>query len=189
MKLIIGLGNPGKKYKNNRHNIGFMVVDTLAQELGITTYELSKGGKAEYAWGEVGGEQVELYKPQTFMNDSGFSVKYAKKKHQNLKISDIFVVHDDLDIPFGSYKIQLGTGPKDHKGLESIDAELGTGNYWHVRVGVDNRNNELGIMNYGKTRTPGEEYVLQDFGNEEMKKLGITIDEVVGELCKKLATS
>ncbi len=181
MKLVVGLGNPGEKYKNNRHNVGFMVVDKLAEELGITNYELSKNGRAEYGWGEVGGERVEIYKPQTFMNESGQSVKYAKEKHQNLKASDIYVVHDDLDIPLGGYKIQLGTGPKDHKGLISISQALGSSDYWYVRVGADNRDSQ--------NRTPGEEYVLQDFSNEEVKKLGIVIGEVIKELCKKLATS
>lgn len=181
MKLIIGLGNPGVKYENNRHNVGFMVVDELAEELGITEWELSKSGKAEYAWGKLGEERTELFKPQTFMNDSGFSVGYAKEKHQNLKISDIYIVHDDLDIKLGEYKIQQGRGPRDHGGLNSIDKVLGTSDYWHVRVGVDNRDQA--------NRTPGEEYVLQDFTDQEEVKLKTVIDEVIKKLCKKLATS
>lgn len=181
MKLILGLGNPGEKYKNNRHNVGFMVVNKLGEELGITEWELSKNGKAQFAWGEIKEEKIELYKPQTFMNESGLSVGYAKKKHQNLEISDIFVVHDDLDIKFGEYKIQLGKGPKDHKGLESIDESLGTDQYWHVRVGVDNREPE--------NRTQGERYVLEDFTNEEAVKVEVIVKKVVDELCKKLATS
>lgn len=178
MKLIVGLGNPGEKYKNNRHNVGFMVIDRLAEELGIKNYELSKGGKAQYGWGEIGGERVEIYKPQTFMNASGASVAYAKKKHQNLKNTDIFVIHDDLDIPLGSFKIQLGTGPKNHKGLISISQALGPDNFWHVRIGVDNRDPE--------NRMPGEEYVLQDFTDEELAKLRIVIEEIAENLAKYL---
>ena len=99
-----------------------------------------------------------------------------------------------MDIKLGEYKIQLGKGPKQHKGLDSINEALGTSNYWHVRVGIENRNNERvtdfvkGIKNYGKTRTPGEEYVLQDFTGEEKLKLGETVKRLVDELCKKLAT-
>ena len=181
MKLIVGLGNPGKKYAKNRHNIGFMVIDALVKELGIVKYELSKGGKAEYARGRLGEERLEFYKPQTFMNESGFSVAYAKKKHQELKVSDIYVIHDDLDIDLGEYKIQLGKGPKGHNGLESIDAALGTGNYWHVRVGMDNRE--------APNRVPGEKYVLQDFTKEELIKKEEVVKSVTAELCKKLATS
>ena len=101
MKLIIGLGNPGGKYRKHRHNVGFMVVDALAEKLGVGEYELSKKGKAQYAWVNDGKEKIELIKPQTFMNDSGFSIVYAKKKHKDLKISDIYIIHDDLDLPLG----------------------------------------------------------------------------------------
>lgn len=181
MKLVIGLGNPGEEYKENRHNIGFMVLDKLAEELKIKDYKLSDGAKAEYAWGTIGKEKIELFKPQIFMNSSGFSVGYAKKKHKDLKLSDIYVVHDDLDIPLGSYKVHFGKGPKNHKGLESISETLGTSGYWHVRLGVDNRD--------PKNRTAGEEYVLQDFTNEELMSLKETINKVVKDLCRKLATS
>lgn len=181
MKLVIGLGNPGEKYKNNRHNIGFIVVNKLAEELGIVGWDLSKGTKAEYSWGELGEERIELFKPQTFMNESGFSVKYAKKKHPNLKTSDIYIVHDDLDIKLGEYKIQLAKGPKDHRGLESVDAALGTNSYWHVRIGVDNRSAPNWI--------PGEKYVLQDFTKKEAFKVEEMTKSVVEDLCKKLATS
>lgn len=178
MKLVIGLGNPGEKYKNNRHNVGFMVVDRLAKELAITNWEESKSGKAEYAWGEIGQERIELYKPQTFMNESGLSVGYAKKKHQNLEVSDIYVVHDDLDISLGEYKVQLGRGPKDHGGLNSIEAALKSSDYWHVRIGVDARD--------ATNRTPGEEYVLQNFKEEERKNLDGVIREATKDLINKI---
>ncbi len=150
MQLIVGLGNPGEKYKNNRHNVGYMVVDKL--------------------------KNVTAIKTNCFMNESGNVVRKLLNSY-SLKPNDLFIVHDDLDIPFGSYKIQFGKGPKDHKGLESIDKELGTSEYWHVRIGVDNRDLE--------NRIAGEEYVLQDFTNEERKVL----DRVIFEVCKKLATS
>lgn len=178
MKLVIGLGNPGEKYRNNRHNAGFMVVKKVAEELGVVEWEASKGGKALYSWGVLGEERIEFFKPQTFMNESGFTVRYAKKKHQNLKTSDIYVVHDDLDIRLGEYKIQFGKGPKSHKGLDSIDEVLGS-DYWHVRIGVDNRD----INN----RISGESYVLQDFTDEEVPIVEETVKKAAHELCKKLA--
>ncbi|MBI4157517.1 aminoacyl-tRNA hydrolase [Candidatus Woesebacteria bacterium] len=180
MKLIVGLGNPGKKYAKNRHNVGFMAVDKIAEELGVSGWELSKGGRTEYSWGRLGEEDFELFKPQTFMNESGFSLRYAKKKHQNLESADIYVIHDDLDIKLGEYKLQLGKGPKDHRGLESIDGTLGTSNYWHVRLGVDNRDSS--------NRIPGEKYVLQDFTKEEAVRVKEIVKRVAQELCKKLAT-
>jgi PTH1 family peptidyl-tRNA hydrolase len=146
MKLIIGLGNPGEKYKNNRHNVGHMVADKL---------------KAK--------------KTDTFMNDSGVFVKKMFKA-RGLTPNDLYIIHDDLDIKLGEFKIQFGKGPKLHNGLESIENELGTTDFWRVRVGVDNRDPE--------NRTSGEEYVLQDFTSEEK----IVLDVVIKEICKKLVT-
>ena len=94
-----------------------------------------------------------------------------------LNSSDLWVIHDDLDIPVGSYKIQKGKGPKLHKGILSIEQELGTEDFWRVRVGVDNRKPE--------ERISGEEYVLQDFSGGELA----TLKPVIEEICKKLATS
>lgn len=158
-----------------------MVVDKLAQKLEITEWESSKNGKAEYAWGEIGQERIEFLKPQTFMNDSGFSVRYARKKHQNLKISDIYVIHDDLDIKLGEYKIQLGKGPKDHRGLSSIDQALGSSNYWHVRVGVENRPERTGEPSFAKA-VEGKQYVLQDLTKDEKN----TTDSVIQKIVKAL---
>lgn len=164
----MGLGNPGEKYKKTRHNVGFMVVDAMASELGIKNYELSKKGKAQYAWGKIGQEDLELFKPQTFMNDSGFSVLYAKKNHPNLDSSDICVIHDDLDLPFGKYKIQFGKGPHQHNGIISIEQELGTKDFWRLRIGIDNRQ-------FG-SKKPGEDYVLAKFTSEELKSLNFLIE-------------
>ena len=110
------------------------------------------------------------------MNDSGLFVKgLVEQYHTNT--SDLWVIHDDLDIPLGSFKIQKGKGPKLHNGVNSIERELGSDEFWRVRVGVDNRN--------PNDRTTGEEYVLQDFSQEEKNIL----DKVSQEICKKLATS
>jgi len=159
MKLIIGLGNSGEKYKNNRHNVGYMVVD-----------ELSKTQKLKNS------KQIKIFKSQSFMNDSGsFVVKQIK--NLKLKIENLIVIHDDLDLPLGTWKMQVGKGPKDHGGINDIEEKLGTKNFTRIRVGIDNRKPE--------NRVPGDGYVLQDFSDEERKVLAKVIDEI----CKKLVTT
>lgn len=174
MKLIIGLGNPGQKYKNNRHNVGFMVVDRFAMQLFNREamplkWELSERFDSLLITPDP---SLILAKPQTFMNNSGTAVKKLVDWFK-VKPANLYVIHDDLDIPLGQYKIQKGKGPKLHYGIQSIDQALGTGHYWRVRVGVDNRNAE--------DRTQGEQYVLQDFTNEEKK----TLDDVIKKIISK----
>ena len=154
MKLIVGLGNPGQDYAKNRHNVGHMVIDAFLQR------NLPKG--------------VLVKKTSVFMNESGAEVK---KLLAGIDPGNLYVIHDDLDIPLGSYKIQKGKGPKLHNGINSIERELGTDKFFRVRVGVENRNQE--------ERTPGEEYVLEDFSEEEI----VLLKPVIDEICKKLATS
>ena len=155
MKLIVGLGNPGTKYLKNRHNVGHMVINELQPA------ERIKG--------------LVLKKTDRFMNDSGTFVKKMIAKYPNILISDIYIIHDDLDIPLGVFKIQFGKGPKVHNGLNDIYEKLGTDEFWHVRVGVDNRDPE--------NRTKGEEYVLQDFTNEEE----LVLKGVMKQICNQLA--
>ncbi len=151
MKLIIGLGNPGSKYVNNRHNVGYMVVDALK---GI-----SKG--------------LTLLKTDYFMNDSGSFV--AKKlKTYSIKPEALYVVHDDLDIKLGAFKIQFGRGPKGHNGIIDIEEKLGTSDFWRVRVGVDPTS---------RNASRGEEIVLSDFTEEEKTIL----DSVIKQICNQLA--
>jgi len=156
MKLIIGLGNLGEKYKNNRHNVGHIAVDVLLKK------NLPK--------------HFVVKKSDVMMNDSGSFVKKLVEQYR-LNLSDLWVIHDDLDIPLGSFKIQKGKGPKLHNGILSIERQLGSDEFWRVRIGVDNRSPE--------DRTPGEQYVLQDFGQKESEIL----DKVIEEICKKLVTS
>lgn len=172
MKLIVGLGNPGEKYKNNRHNVGFQVVDRLRSTVyGQTAWEEEKKLFAVVC--RPSTVDVILAKPQTFMNDSGKAVK-ALVKWFKVKPDDLYVVHDDLDIPLGKYKIQKGKGPKDHNGIIAVNRELGTKDYWRVRVGVDNRNPE--------NRVSGEQYTLEDFTEEEREVILEVIKTVVKTL-------
>jgi peptidyl-tRNA hydrolase, PTH1 family len=156
MKLIVGLGNPGEKYASNRHNVGHMVVDKIKNN-------------------NIRIKNATTIKTNTFMNDSGTSVKELLSKN-NVSPENLYIIHDDLDLPLGSWKMQLAKGPKDNGGINSIEQVLGTENFWRIRVGIDNRNPEK--------RTSGEEYVLEDFTEDEKDIL----DKVINDICKKLET-
>lgn len=190
MKLIVGLGNPGKKYAETRHNIGYMVVDRLA---GAGAWKISKRGQLEYLWLDADGGEVELIKPQTMMNNSGKAFAYVRKKHQQLKLSQMYIVHDDLDIKLGEYKIQMGKGPRVHGGLQSIYERFGSNDFWHVRVGIENRIREPtpkgGQARARSQKLPGKVYVLQRFTKIEREVVDRVIDEVVDELHKRLSSS
>src|SRR3990167_683179 len=171
MKLVVGLGNPGEAHANNRHNVGFMVVDKIA-EFRSQNSEIRWETKFEGLICKF--ERVLLVKPQMFMNRSGEVVTKIANFYK-VTIDDLVVIHDDLDIRLGEYKIQKGVGPKVHNGLTSVEEQLGTANFWRLRVGVDNRLP-------GHARVPGDEYVLSDFTAEE-KEIS---DGGMGEAGKEL---
>ena len=153
MKLVVGLGNPGDKYKNNRHNVGYIVVDAL-EGAGLVD-----GLKAE--------------KTNVYMNDSGEAVKKFKNFYK-VTPANLYIVHDDLDIPLGQYKLQLGKGPKVHNGVNDIELKLGTPEFWRIRIGVDNRDPE--------NREAGDKYVIQDFTDEEKQTLKSVIASIVKDI-------
>ena len=175
MKFIVGLGNPGNKYQHTRHNIGFKVVDQMA---GDQKWHQSNKGKLEYLWLEINGEKVELIKPQAFMNKSGLVMTYVKKKHPQLGGENLFIIHDDLDLEVGKFKIQFGKGPKQHNGLTSIYQQLGTDQFWHVRIGVDGRRGDRAI--------PSDKYVLSSFTPEEKSLINQVMKQVVEGLNQRL---
>lgn len=175
MKLLVGLGNPGEKYANNRHNVGFMFLDWVDGDVVWREEKKFYGMVAEI---KVGDEKYLLLKPSTFMNDSGKAVA-AVVNFYKLNVSDVFVVHDDLDISFGSWKIQQGKGPKVHNGITSVEESLGDVNFWRVRIGVDGRD--------PKNRIDGYSYVLQDFTGEEQEKLNQVFEEIRAEIKIRLA--
>ncbi|MCX6730597.1 MAG: aminoacyl-tRNA hydrolase [Candidatus Roizmanbacteria bacterium] len=157
MRLIVGLGNPGEKYKGNRHSVGFMFVDYLAQE---SLFKHDKYLLSDVC--EVDKDMI-FVKPQTYMNKSGDAVAACIKRYsiEDTK-NNLVVIHDDLDIPFGKFKIQL-QGPKQHNGLTDIQNKLRTMDFIRIRIGVDNRPLE--------NRMNGEEYVLQNFTEDEKNQL------------------
>ncbi|HEX7018317.1 MAG TPA: aminoacyl-tRNA hydrolase [Patescibacteria group bacterium] len=173
MQIIVGLGNPGKQYQATKHNVGFRVVEQLATEAGFPAFNTQSKFNAEVS---KKGE-VLLVKPQTFMNKSGDSVSAVMRMYKG----QLYVIHDDLDIELGHWKMQLGTGPKIHNGLLSIYDRLGTKNFWHVRIGVDTRQGDRTI--------PSERYVLMPFTEQEEQIMTKVMHEVSYELLRKLNES
>ena len=158
MKLIIGLGNPGRVYANNRHNIGFMCLNHFAKTQGIRFDR--KQGQARIGSGEVAGSEVILAKPQTYMNLSGQSVSRLIKRF-DIDLNDLLVIHDDLDLPLGKIRIRRGGSSGGHKGVDSIISYLGSQNFLRLRVGI-----ERPVVSE-ITENDVIAYVLSDFTPEE----------------------
>ncbi|MFH1714158.1 MAG: aminoacyl-tRNA hydrolase [Candidatus Nealsonbacteria bacterium] len=153
MFLIIGLGNPGEKYKGTWHNIGFKALDVLAKRNGFADFRLSKKLGAEISGAFLLKEKVILAKPQTFMNNSGTPVK-SLLKNWKIKPDNLIVIHDDIDIPVGKLRIVKNRGAAGHKGVESIVKTIKTKDFLRVRVGIQPK--------AGKPREP-ELFVLRKF--------------------------
>ena len=176
MKLIVGLGNPGKQYEKTRHNVGFMVLDALRdslKEYNVGEWELSKKFNAEICGTTVGGDKIVLAKPMTFMNESGIAVQliahFYKMTHR-----DIIVIHDDKDILLGEIKVQTDRSSAGHNGVQSIIDRIGTQDFTRVRVGVKSEN-ERKMKDTAK-------FVLSKFGLFERKKVKETMDGTVKEI-------
>ena len=172
MKLLVGLGNPGSQYQGNRHNIGFMAVDAIARQHGVTTFRTKHSGSL--AEGMIDGEKVILLKPQTFMNRSGDSVQQVAKFYK-IPPADIIVLYDELDLAPGKVRVKIGGGNGGHNGLRSIDPQIGL-NYKRVRLGIGH---------------PGKEnvthHVLGDFAKADQVWLEPLLDAIgrhVGLLLK-----
>jgi len=167
MVLIVGLGNPGRKYQETRHNIGFQVVDEFLKENNFPKFKFAKKFNAEISEGILGGEKILLAKPQTFMNLSGKSVKTLMSFYKITRPGRV-VIHDDIDIPLGEIRIVKNRGAAGHKGIESIIKELKNKNFIRFRIGICPKS--------GKPKNI-EWFVLQKFKKEEEK--------IVKEVIKK----
>lgn len=133
MWLLVGLGNPGSKYENNRHNIGFMAVDAIVREHGFPAFK--KKFQGLISEGNIGGEKIIILKPQTYMNNSGQSVVEAAKFYK-IPLDKIVVFHDELDLAAGKIRTKKGGGAAGHNGLRSMDSHLNSNDYWRVRLGI-----------------------------------------------------
>jgi PTH1 family peptidyl-tRNA hydrolase len=165
MFLLVGLGNPGEKYAQNRHNIGFMVVDELAAREQAGSFKSKQNAMVAEVC--LGSQKVMLAKPMTFMNESGQAVGKLARFYK-IPPEKIIVFHDELDIPYGAVKVKQGGGHGGHNGLRSIDAHLGTRDYLRVRCGIGHPGD--------KNRVSG--YVLSDFSKEEQQTLPDWIDDL-----------
>ena len=173
MKLIVGLGNLGRGYANNRHNVGFVCLNHFARIHGIRFDK--KQGQARTGTGEVAGGKVILARPQTYMNQSGQSVSRLVKKF-NINPTDLFIIHDDLDLPLGKIRIRQGGSSGGHKGIDSIIAELDSQDFIHVRIGIGRP-----TVIEGDTQPKEAEiiaYVLSDFTPEEKQVITKVIPRV-----------
>ena len=166
MRLIIGLGNPGKRYERTRHNIGWQVLDLLA---GNEKWKDNKKARAQYLKMELGGQMVELLKPLTYMNESGFSAAYAAKNN-NLNPDDIFIVYDDIDLPVGTIRIGKFDSAGGHKGVQSIIDNLKSADFIRFRIGIKNDKTE---------KQPAEKFVLKKFGRSEKKDINDSVQRTV----------
>ncbi len=173
MKLVVGLGNPGKQYEKTRHNIGFIILNYLQEKLESPAWSLSKKFNAEISEINLNGEKIILAKPMTFMNHSGQAVGLIMHYYK-IKREDLVVVQDDKDIVLGKVKTQKDRGDGGHNGIKSIIEHINTKNFSRIRVGVASENN--------KKMQDTAKFVLGRFGLLEKKKVKQTIDEAMNEI-------
>jgi PTH1 family peptidyl-tRNA hydrolase len=161
--LVVGLGNPGPGYAGNRHNVGFMVADLLADRMSARFK--AHRSRAEIVEGRLGGQRVVLAKPRSYMNESGGPVS-ALLDFFKVPLDRLAVVHDELDLPFGGLRLKLGGGDNGHNGLKAVRRSVGSGEFHRVRVGIG--------------RPPGRmdpaSFVLRDFSGTERKQLDLEVD-------------
>lgn len=163
IKLIVGLGNPGKKYSNTRHNMGFDVLDNVAKKLGITTWKERYGGL--YFDTYIDMSRVIFLKPQKFINLSG-DVMIEFVRFFGIALDDIIVISDDLDLPLGSLKLKLKGSSGGHNGLKNIEEQLKSNEYKRIKIGISN-DKEMDT----------KDYVLGKLSKEEKKILNPVIEK------------
>jgi peptidyl-tRNA hydrolase, PTH1 family len=162
--LVVGLGNPGPGYAGNRHNVGYLVADLLAERMG-GRFKAHKKSRAEVVEGRLAGQRVVLAKPRSYMNESGGPVA-GLRDFFKVELERLVAVHDELDLPYGGLRLKLGGGDNGHNGLKSMRRSLGSGEFHRVRFGIG--------------RPPGRmdpaAFVLRDFGSAERKDLDYHVD-------------
>ena len=177
MKLIVGLGNPGEKYKFNRHNIGFLAIDYLIDKFRASKISSKFKGELYKA-----GDYLFL-KPTTFMNLSGESVKLVKDFYK-IDNKDIIVIHDDIDLPLGALRFKRGGSSGGHNGLKSIDAHIGN-DYWRIRIGVGRPENKEEVVNYVLSNFSKDEYECISRHFETIAKAIDDIENAASKYSKK----
>lgn len=170
--IVVGLGNPGEQYEHTRHNAGWLALDYLLESWQDSSIPLAwkneRKIKADVARLSHASTEIYALKPSTFMNRSGEAVRAALQWYADWDSSvgaptdgfrNLLIIHDDLDLETGEYKLQFGKGPKIHNGLNSVRTQLGTDQFWVARLGIDSRG--------GNRKIPGEAYVLQNLSSSD----------------------
>jgi PTH1 family peptidyl-tRNA hydrolase len=178
MKLIIGLGNPGQKYETTRHNLGFIFLDKLREKWSFPDFKLEGKFNAEISQGELGGKKIILAKPQSFMNLSG---EVTKKILTFYKITpeDLLIIHDDIDIFCGKFKLATNSSSAGHNGVQNIIDDLGTKKFARLRIGIKNE-----MPDKEKAQMEVSDFVLGKLEQDEIKKIA-DIEKIVLEEIKK----
>ncbi|MFZ2193114.1 MAG: aminoacyl-tRNA hydrolase [Candidatus Moraniibacteriota bacterium] len=166
MKLIIGLGNPGEKYKSTRHNVGFIFLDRLQTIWKSPPFALNKKFEAEISQVNLGDEKIILAKPQTFMNLSGMAVQKILAFYK-LTPSEMLVLHDDKDIVCGKYKLATNSSSAGHNGVQNIINVLGTKKFKRLRIGIKNKNEDTNASSQMET----SDFVLSKLTDEDSKNI------------------
>lgn len=189
MKVIVGLGNPGKEYNDTRHNIGFRIVDYINKERG-GSFKLDQKLKSEISEVKINGVKALLVKPQIFVNKSGEAIKKLtasfpptadQPKTGKFKVKDLIVVHDDLDIPFGKVKVSFGRGSAGHKGVQSIIGEFKSEKFYRIRIGTFNGQVvKIKKIKDKRKKVKGiNDFVVGQFSLSEKPKLNKAIKDAV----------
>jgi PTH1 family peptidyl-tRNA hydrolase len=163
MILIAGLGNPGKEYENTRHNVGFLTIDKIAEEVGVKITK--KGFQSLYNLGQFEESKILLLKPQTYMNNCGNALREAREFYK-IDTDKIIVIHDEIDLPLGRIKLKKDGGSAGHNGIKSIIANIGSNNFARVRVGVGKPYDKNNVI----------KHVLSGFSKEERQQLPEVIE-------------
>ena len=161
MYLIVGLGNPDKKYENTRHNIGFLAVDFLVEKLGFNKVKLQGKFKSATTTGEWGGKRIIIAKPQTYMNNSGVAVQLLKN-YFKIQSENIIIIYDELDLPFEEIRVRYEGSSAGHNGIKSIIEYLSTDRFKRIRIGIRNKLAE---------KIPADKFVLSKFSFWDKRKL------------------
>ncbi len=161
MNIIVGLGNPGDKYKYTRHNVGFIMLDWYLE--GKPTIDCQSKFASHICEIHFAGNKSFFVKPQTFMNSSGEAVREILHFYKAMPNRDVLVVHDEKDLPFGTTRMGAGSSSAGHNGVQSIIDELGTKEFARIRIGIESRDAD--------NQTPTDAFVLQEFTPEELKRL------------------
>lgn len=163
MILIAGLGNPGKEYENTRHNVGFLTIDKIAEDVGVKITK--KGFQSLYNLGQFEESKILLLKPQTYMNNCGNALREAREFYK-IDTDNIIVIHDEMDLPLGRIKLKKDGGSAGHNGIKSIIPNIGSDNFARVRVGVGKPYDKNNVI----------KHVLSGFSKEERQQLPEVIE-------------